>query len=191
MANTTPSSTARDELREGAIPVPDATGESAMTTMNTTMKTLTAIALAAAALTATTGPSQALGRIFHGPVVASFPGHGPVVTSGLHHVGPISCLACRLPRPYRPPHPIWGRGNHWGHWSHYRRHPVVYGGAPIGPVAAAPAVATMSGPSAAPQAPTGACNCLTKQELPNGGVLFADVCTQQSAIAPPQAVSAR
>ena len=36
-----------------------------------TMKTLTAVALAAAALTATVGPSSALGRIF--------PGHGPVV----------------------------------------------------------------------------------------------------------------
>jgi hypothetical protein len=155
-----------------------------MTTIKTTMKALTAIALAAAALTATTGPSQALGRFF--------PGHGPVVLSGLHHFGPISCLACNLPRPYRP-HPIWGQGHghRWEHWNHYRWHPVVYGGAPIGPVAAAPAAATMSRPSAAPQAPTGSCNCLTKQELPNGGVLFADICTQQSAIAPPQAMSAR
>ncbi len=152
-----------------------------MTTIKTTMKTLTAIALAAAALAATAGPSQALGRFF--------PGHGPVV---LHHFGPISCLACNLPRPYRP-HPIWGHGDHWRYWGHwYRWHPVVYRGAPIGPVAAAPAASMMPGPAAAtPQAPTGSCNCLTKQELPNGGVLFADVCTQQSAVAPPQAVSAR
>jgi len=138
----------------------------------TTIKTLTAVALAAAALVATAGPSQALGR---------FIGHGPVIS---HH-GPISCFACNLPRPHRP---IWGH-NHWRYWGHWNRwHPVVYGGAPIGPVAAAPAA---SPAAAAPQAPTGSCNCLTKQELPNGGVLFADICTQQSAIAPPQTVSAR
>ena len=154
-----------------------------MTITKTTMKTLTAIALAAAALTATAGPSQALGRLF--------PGHGPVVSPGLHHFGPITRFACKLPRPDRP-HPTWGHGDHWRYWGHWNRwHPVVYGGAPIGSVAAAPAVATMRGPSAAPQAPTGACNCLTKQELPNGGVLFADICTQQSAVAPPQAMSAR
>jgi hypothetical protein len=45
----------------------------------------------------------------------------------------------------------------------------------------------MPGPAAA-QEPT---NCLTKQNLPNGAVLFKDVCTQQSAIAPPQNLSAR
>ena len=150
-----------------------------MITTKTTIKTLTVIALAAAAFATTAGPSQALGR--------AFPGHGPVV---LHHFGPISCFACKLPRPYRP-HPIWGHGNHWRYWGHaYRWRPVVYGGAPIGPVAAAPAVATMPAPAAAPQAPVGSCNCLTKQELPNGAELFADICTQQSAIAAPQAMSA-
>ncbi len=143
------------------------------------LKTLTVVALAAAALAATAGPSQALGRFF--------PGHGPVVG----HFGPgrITCFACNLPRPHLP-HPGWGY-NHWRYWGHwYRFRPVVFGGAPGAPVAAGPVSAP--GPvTAAPQAPTGSCNCLTKQDLPNGGVLFADICTQQSAIAPPQAVSAR
>jgi hypothetical protein len=157
-----------------------------MTSLKTSLKTLTIAALAAAAVVATAAPSQALGRYFpHGPIVAfNHFGHG------------ITCLACNLPRPYRPL-PVWGHGprwpvfghNHWGHWDHYRWHPVNYGGgAPTGPVAAAPAAAM---PGQAPQGPTGACNCLTKQNLPNGGVLFQDVCTQQSAIAPPQTMSAR
>ncbi|HEY1545856.1 MAG TPA: hypothetical protein VGG01_25925 [Xanthobacteraceae bacterium] len=151
-----------------------------MITTKTTMKTLAAITLAAVAFAATSGPSQALGR--------AFPGHGPVV---LHHFGPISCLACNLPRPHRP-YPIWGRGDHWRYWGHrYGWHSVIYGGSPTGPVAVAPAVATMPAPAAARQAPTGSCNCLTKQELPNGAVLFADICTQQSAIAAPQAMGAR
>jgi hypothetical protein len=43
---------------------------------------------------------------------------------------------------------------------------------------------------AAPQVSPGPCSRLTKQTLADGSVLFADICTQQSAIAPPQAMSA-
>jgi hypothetical protein len=164
-----------------------------MTSLKNSLKTLTIAALATAALAASAMPSQALGRYFpvHG-------GHGPVVLG--NHFGPgiYKCLVCSLPRPYRPL-PVWGHGprwpifgqnhwGHWGHWDHYRWHPVSYrGGAPVGPVAAAP-VAAIPGQA---EAPTGACNCLTKQNLPNGSVLFQDVCTQQSAIAGPQTMSAR
>jgi hypothetical protein len=150
------------------------------------LKTLTVAALAVAALAATAVPSQALGR---------FLGHGPVISGGhFGHFGPgrITCFACNLPRPHGP---VWGHGPRWPHYGHwrywYRWHPVYFGGgAPVGP-ASAPAAAMPGPAAAAPQAPTGACNCLTKQDLPNGGVLFQDVCTQQSAIAPPQNVSAR
>ena len=101
----------------------------------TSLKTLAIAALATAALAATAAPSQALNRFF--------PGHGPVVALGNHfgHRITITCLACNLPRPSRP-FPIWGHGPRWpvfgrGHWGHWNRwHPVVYGGAPIGPVAA-------------------------------------------------------
>ena len=140
-----------------------------------TMKTLAALAVTAATLAATVGPSSAYGRFF--------PGHGPVITHGFGP-GRITCLACNLPRP--EPRPIWGHG-YWGHW--YRWHPVIVGGGPIGPGAAPMSAPAMA--AAGPQAPTGSCNCLTKQNLPNGGVLFQDVCTQQSAIAPPQTMSAR
>jgi hypothetical protein len=149
-----------------------------------TMKTLTALAITAAALAATVAPSNALGRLF--------PGHGPVVTQQFG--GPakikITCFACNLPRPYRP-NPVWGHG--WGHgyWGHrYWGQPVIVGGAAVAPVFAAAASAPAPA-EAAPQAPTGSCNCLTKQTLADGSVLFADICTQQSAIAPPQAMSAR
>jgi len=147
------------------------------------LKTLTIAALATAALVATVAPSQALTRLF--------PGHGPVVLGNPFGHG-ITCLACNLPRPYRP-FPVWGHGprwpifgQHWGHrWGYgYGWRPVIYGGAPVASVAPAPAAM----PAAAPQA---ASACLTKQNLPNGAVLFQDVCTHQSAIAPPQNMSAR
>jgi hypothetical protein len=159
-----------------------------MTSLKTSLKTLTIAALAAAALVSTVAPSQALNR--HFPTNTTYFlgnqfGHG------------ITCLACNLPRPYRP-FPVWGHGprwpifgQHWGHWGQwYRWHPVFYrGGAPVGPVAAAPAAAMPGPAAAAPQAPTG--NCLTKQMLPNGAELLIDRCTQQSAIALPQNMSAR
>jgi hypothetical protein len=143
------------------------------------MKTLTVVALAAAALAATAVPSQALTRLF--------PGHGPVVLGNLFGTHKITCLACNLPRPYRP-FPIWGHGQrYWGHdW--YRWHPVYFrGGAPVATAPVAAAATSM----AAPQAPTGACNCLTKQMLPNGAELLQDICTQQSAVAMPQATAAQ
>jgi len=146
----------------------------------TTMKILAALAVTAAALATSAAPSHALGRIF--------PGHGPVAAQ---HFGgsptKITCFACRLPRPDRP---IYGHG--WGHgyWGHrFWERPVIVGGV-AAPVVAAAASAPAPA-EAAPQAPTGSCNCLTKQTLADGSVLFADICTQQSAIAPPQAVSAR
>ena len=143
------------------------------------MKTLTVVALAAAALAATAVPSQALNRLF--------PGHGPVVLGNLFGTHKITCLACNLPRPYRP-FPIWGHGQrYWGHdW--YRWHPVYFRGS--APVATAP-VAAAATSMATPQAPTGACNCLTKQMLPNGAELLQDICTQQSAVAMPQATAAQ
>ena len=165
-----------------------------------TMKTLAALAVTAAALATTAAPSHALGRFFpgHGPVVSQQFG-GPPKNSGPglgipghfgHPPTTITCFACNLPRPTRP-NPVWGHGGGYGHWGHrFWGSPVIVGG-----VAAAPAVAAAASapaPSqAAPQTAPGSCNCLTKQTLADGSVLFADICTQQSAIAPPQTMSAR
>ena len=147
----------------------------------TTMKTLTALALTAAALAATAAPSHALSRLF--------PGHGPVVNQAFGGPPKITCFACNLPRPSRP-NPIWGHG--WGHgyWGHhYWGAPAIYGGGAAAPMVAA--ATSAPAPAEAPQAASGPCSCLTKQTLADGSVLFADICTQQSAVAPPQAMSAR
>jgi hypothetical protein len=166
----------------------------------TTMKTLTVLALSAAALAATVAPSNALGRLFpgHRPVVSQQFGGPPKVSGpgwGIpghfgHPPTKITCFACNLPRPSWP-NPGWGHGGGYGHWGHrFWEAPVIVGGGTVAPVVAAAASAPAPA-EAAPQAPTGSCNCLTKQTLADGSVLFADVCTQQSAIAPPQAMSAR
>jgi hypothetical protein len=146
-----------------------------------TMKTLAALAVTAAALAATVAPGNALGRLF--------PGHGPVVNQQFGGPPKITCFACKLPRPYRP-NPIWG--HNWGHgyWGHrYWGAPVIVGGV-AAPVVAAAASAPAPA-QAVPQVSPGPCSCLTKQTLADGSVMFADICTQQSAIAPPQAMSAR
>jgi hypothetical protein len=67
---------------------------------------------------------------------------------------------------------------------------VIVGGVVSAPVVAATATAPAPA-EAAPAVSSGPCNCLTKQTLADGSVMFADICTQQSAIAPPQAMSAR
>jgi hypothetical protein len=183
--------------------------------MNTSMKTLSALAIATAALAATAMPSSALpngsaGGYFgggHGPVQP--PKLPPVIgkLGGLYGHG-ITCFACRLPRPFPPPGGhgpvIWpGHGDNWGHgWNHgygwnrgygWRYRPeVIVEGQPQAitvpaPVQSAPAYA----PAAAPQAAAEPCNCLTKQNLPDGSVLFQDICTKESAIASPTTVGAR
>jgi hypothetical protein len=172
-------------------------------TMTTTLKTLSALAIAAATLTAVTlaGGSAASANPLH------YPGHGPIVHSGTYkaplfagrlasHLN-ISCLACNLPRP-KPPH--WGyfpwRFHHWGYnpsryhnwgfrysrwyWEHYRDRYGFRGRPGEVALAAAPAAA-MSAPVQASAGPQG---CLTEQKMPDGSVMFADVCKQISAVAP-------
>jgi hypothetical protein len=176
-------------------------------TMKTTFKTLSALAIAAATLTAVTlaTGSTASANPFRGG------GHGPVVLGGYHGGSliagrlagrlKISCFACNLPRP----HPIWGnhpwRFPHWGYypwrfhnwgygynrwyWDRFRyrygfeRHPGVVS------FAAPAAVSAPAQASAGPQ------NCLTEQKMPDGSVMLADVCKQISAIAAPPSAEPR
>jgi hypothetical protein len=76
---------------------------------------------------------------------------------------------------YRWWYPRYG----YGWWPRYRwsPRPIVYGGLGTGAVAA----------TSAPAAVTQQANCLVKQYLPNGAVQFADMCTQEQAIAMPNA----
>jgi hypothetical protein len=103
--------------------------------MKTNLKTLSALALVAATLTAVTitSGSTASANPFrspgHGPVAlggirgGGLPfrglGHGPVVLGGSGH-GTISCFACNLPRPNTP---HWGyfpgRFPRWGYFPRY------------------------------------------------------------------------
>jgi hypothetical protein len=102
----------------------------------------------------------------------------------------------------------WHRWDRWYGWYYNRwygwrdRPEIVVEGAP-GVVAVPTPVAAQSAPApvrataaraplpAAPQAAQGPCNCLTKQSMPDGSVVFQDICTKESAVAPPKAADAR
>jgi hypothetical protein len=166
--------------------------------MNTTIKTLSALGLAAAALMATVGSSNAVPfRVpaggFHCLACTTQTKVPPfrVPPGGFH------CLACSVTHPTPP---IGGSGHGsgngrgwergWDRWHYgFGRPEVVVGGQPaaVGAIATGGAVAA----PAAGQAAGEPCNCLTKQTLPDGSVLFEDICTKQSAIAPPATVGSR
>jgi hypothetical protein len=183
--------------------------------MNITIKTLSALAIAAATLAVTALPSSALPSYLP---PGTFKGIGQPVKpaappawqrfGNLH--GPFKCLVCQQLPPKQPPvgpSPDGGDHDHdhgWNHWHNWRGGPeIVVEGIPETTVVAAPA---QSAPvrASAPAAPARAsapvsqqlaaepCNCLTKQNLPDGSLLFQDICTKESAIAAPQqAVGAR
>jgi hypothetical protein len=115
--------------------------------------------------------------------------------------GPYHCLACEhLPPPVGPA-PVTGDGGHDGHGWHRGPEIIIEGGpetiavaAPVQstPAQSAPVPARVS--AAAPvatQVAASPCNCLTKQSLPDGSVLFQDICTKESAIATPATLGAR
>ena len=63
-------------------------------------------------------------------------------------------------------HEMHGHYHHWHHWAHYDRiyvRPVSYAGRTTTP---------------------GPCTCLTKNYTPDGKVVFADLCTKETASAP-------
>jgi hypothetical protein len=84
-------------------------------------------------------------------------------------------------------------GYYHDRWYGWRDRPeIVVEGVPAAVAVPAPVQAVSAGVSV-PAAPAAAapCNCLTKQNLPDGSVLFQDICTKESAIAAPQTVGAR
>jgi hypothetical protein len=126
-----------------------------------------------------------------GPKLGSPPQPCPLTTDGCS--GP--------PRPL--PTPVGGGGDHGDHDGHHdgygyfdghgyrygyyhERPEIVVEGAPV--AVAVPAQAAVAAPQAVAQAP---CNCLTKQNLPDGSVLFQDICMKESALAPAQATRGR
>lgn len=183
--------------------------------MNITIKTLSALTIAVAALAVTAIPSSALPYTPPG----TFKGIGqqpakPAAPPAWHRIGSLpgglKCLVCEHLPPKEPPvgpSPNGGDHDHdhgWNHWHNWRGGPeIVVQGIPETTVVAAPAQSApvrVSAPAAparssAPvsqQLAAEPCNCLTKQSLPDGSVLFQDICTKESAIAAPQqAVGAR
>jgi hypothetical protein len=108
-----------------------------------------------------------------------------------------------------PPKPTNGDHDHdhdhdhdgWGRWHGgygYGAPPVIVE-APPAIIEAPPVRVSAPAPARAVAAPQpqaqlqgSPCNCLTKQSLPDGSVLFQDICTKESALAPaPQPVGAR
>ncbi len=137
------------------------------------------------------------------------PSSGSTQTSGVpaKQVGGIgsgsNCALFGCVSPPAPTPPIGG-GNPPQHGGgdhdhdHDHNYPgIVIEGAPgevvvPAPVAAVPApVVAARATVAAPQVVQAPCNCLTKQTLADGGVLFQDICTKEAAIAAPQSASVR
>ena len=148
-------------------------------------KMILAIAAAATVAVATLASQSADARGFGGriamargvgsgaprPILNTERGRGRIVRPIIP--GRITRL-CVLGRPCRPPGPPI-----WWHHHHHHHHWVFRSGRWIidDVVEAAPVVAA---PVAAPDP----CTCLTKTYTPTGLVVFADICTKESASAP-------
>jgi hypothetical protein len=146
-----------------------------MTMSRKVLCTLAAVATIAAA--ATLASSAADARGFGG---GGFGGHfggghfgGFSRMGGFGHYGHYGF--------YRPGH-YWNHWNRWSYWNHHYRWYWRDGRwfADGGYEAPAPVAAPESGPVAAPAS----CTCLTKTYTQEGLVVFADVCTKESAAAP-------
>jgi hypothetical protein len=74
---------------------------------------------------------------------------------------------------YRFAHYHWWGRYHGRYWVGYKRPYYYYG--------------VVGAPSDGGPAPQASDDCLIKRYLPNGNVLFEDVCTKEEAVAPPQA----
>ena len=173
-----------------------------MRTLSTFALALTAATLVASGMaSATTNPFRQPG---HGPVITKEPAKTPPVYQKFGSNLNITCLVCRLPHPQPQPQPVeptHGDGDHdgyhrwdrWDRWHSWRDRPeIVVEGRPEAVVVSAPAQGVPARVSvAAPQVAAGPCNCLTKQNMPDGSLLFQDICTKESAVAAPQTVGAR
>ncbi len=138
-------------------------------------------------------------QIGKGCTVTPPPGHGPVEPPKPPTQGGSggSVVSCQIGRGCTVTPPPGDDDDHHHHDRYGHDHGYGWGYQPEIVVAPVPAPAVAAPVEAAPaQAPVpqvaqAPCNCLTKQTLPDGSVLFQDICTKQSAIAAPQTVGAR
>jgi hypothetical protein len=138
-------------------------------------------ALGVTALATSSASARAGGPVgMHGPMAVSVKPHlpmgvsikpnKPVVTGLIINRKPPMVTGIIINKPHWPHH-------HWCNWHYCGPNWVV--GAGVGMVATG-AIASTPVAAAAP-AP---CTCLTKTYLQDGSVLFKDVCTTETAIAP-------
>jgi hypothetical protein len=120
---------------------------------------------AALGATAVASTSASAGPLQKGPVSPKLPLKGPIVLKPILP-GPPSL------KPHPLPPPIWWVKLHHPH----------YGGEIVETVGRAAIVTA---------APAGNCNCLIKQYLDNGSVLFTDLCTKEAAVATPDELQAQ
>jgi hypothetical protein len=147
--------------------------------IRTSILALAAVATVAAAALATTTASAKpiMGVIIKPPVLGVVPVKPPVFGVIIH-----------------PPHPIMGVVIHhpdhdddephfW--WHHYHRPWMVEQSTPM------PVSTPTSASTPVTTAPAAPCNCLTKNYLTDGSVLFKDVCTKEAAVASPDELKAQ
>jgi hypothetical protein len=146
---------------------------------------LTALASLGAAVLSSTSASALGGHGFGGGFSGRGMGGGHSI-GGLGHVNLGGGHINFRPnfRPIRPRPPIfvrWPRpGIWWTHWHrpHYLIDPVV--------------TERVVGGTVAPRmVQTDNCNCLTKEYLQDGSVMFKDLCTKEAAVATPDQLRAQ
>jgi hypothetical protein len=132
--------------------------------------------------------SSSVGRASFGRTTFRRPTNGRVVAcvAGTRCGGgnpPVPCVLTRCGPGGNPPIIGWpGHHHHWPPIYIGWHHPHWGVGVDV-ETTAVDAVET-----AAPAAP---CNCLTKQYLPDGSVLFKDLCTKEAALATPAELKAQ
>jgi hypothetical protein len=138
---------------------------------------VTALATSSASARAGGGAGGPVGM--HGPMGVSVKPHGPMGLS-IKPNKPVVTGIIIKPKPpivtgiiiHKP-----GPHHHWCKWHSCGPNWVIGGGVGVvatGVVASTPVAAAAPAP----------CTCLTKTYLQDGSVLFKDVCTTESAIAP-------
>lgn len=112
-----------------------------------------------------TGPHFPIGRIGR---IGSGPGLSVLPPPPRHPIVPI-------PIPVGGPHlpPPWWHHHHHHHWAFHGGHWILIEDADV-----------VDAPVEEPAAAPGPCTCLTKTYTQTGLVVFADVCTKESASAP-------
>jgi hypothetical protein len=151
---------------------------------------LAAVAIGAAALASTSASAHLpMGVQVQHPVQGLIIHPKPILGVVIHPPHPVLGVVIHPPHPILgvivnphppgvvihpdpdPPHMVW--------WHHHHAPEFIEEG-----------VATRTSAPVASVA-TGPCNCLTKQYLQDGSVLFKDVCTKESALATPDELRAQ